>query len=108
MCAGWGLVSCPNPQTNPYCSGGVAAAALQELQLPVVSHEVCSDTIGTFGRGKVGIILTAHFTQSCTAGVLLGRAGGPERLLRRLGQPPHGHKPHCRRGHALQVSTAMV
>ena len=64
MCAGWGLVSCPNPQTNPYCSGGVAAAALQELQLPVVSHEVCSDTIGTFGRGKVGIILTTHFTQA--------------------------------------------
>ena len=43
--------------------GGVAAAALQELQLPVVSHEVCSNTIGTFGRGKVGIIITTQFTQ---------------------------------------------
>ena len=53
-------------------------------------------------------IQTIKYLVSFTAGFLLGRAGGAERLLRRLGQPPHGHKPHCRRGHALQVSTVVV
>ena len=42
---GWGLVSCPNPDTNPYCEGGRDATVLQELELPVVSREVCLEAV---------------------------------------------------------------
>ena len=50
---GWGLLNCPNPQSNPYCVGGVAATTLQEIMLPVVAHQTCKQLIGTYGNGKV-------------------------------------------------------
>ena len=42
---GWGLVSCPDPDTNPYCEGGRDATVLQELELPVISREVCLEAV---------------------------------------------------------------
>ena len=33
--------------------GGSAATHLQEIMLPVLSKQQCSDVIGNFGRGKV-------------------------------------------------------
>ena len=50
---GWGLLNCPSPLSNPYCSGGVAATTLQEIMLPVVAHQTCRQLIGTYGNGKV-------------------------------------------------------
>merc|ERR1712106_1191521 len=35
---GWGLKSCPSPNTNPECSSGQQALELQELSLPVAWH----------------------------------------------------------------------
>ena len=51
--SGWGLVDCPDPETNPYCSGGSGAASLQVISLPVASNSVCKASIGNYGRGKV-------------------------------------------------------
>ena len=50
---GWGLLNCPTPLTNPYCTGGVPATTLQEITLPVVSHDTCKQIIGSYGNGKV-------------------------------------------------------
>ena len=42
---GWGLVSCPNPESNPHCEGGRDVTVLQEAELPVVSREVCLEAV---------------------------------------------------------------
>ena len=46
-------MDCPDPETNPYCSGGSGAASLQVISLPVPAHSVCKASIGNYGRGKV-------------------------------------------------------
>ena len=51
--SGWGLINCPNPSTNPWCTGGVPANTLQEIDFPVPSHEVCKAATNNFGNGKV-------------------------------------------------------
>ena len=50
---GWGLTECPDPENNPYCSGGSASLTLQQILLPVVSRAECSLLIGTYANGKV-------------------------------------------------------
>ena len=46
-------MDCPDPETNPYCSGGSAAASLQVISLAVPGQSVCKASIGNYGRGKV-------------------------------------------------------
>ena len=46
-------MDCPDPENNPYCSGGSAASSLQVISLPVPGASVCRASIGNYGRGKV-------------------------------------------------------
>jgi len=50
---GWGLLNCPSPSNNPWCTGGVPAPTLQEIAFPVPSLAVCKAASNNYGKGKV-------------------------------------------------------